>query len=52
MEEQRAKESKRAKEQKGKGAKVVEPDGQGEATRGQELYLHELAFVSSTMVVP
>ena len=33
-------------------AKEVEPDGHGEATRGHELYLHELASVSSTMVVP
>jgi hypothetical protein len=32
--------------------KEVEPDGHGEAIRGHELYLHELASVSSTMVVP
>jgi hypothetical protein len=30
----------------------VEPNGHGEATRGHELDLHELASVSSTMVIP
>ena len=33
-------------------AKEVEPNGHGEVTHGHELNLHELAFVSSTMVVP
>lgn len=33
-------------------AKKVELDGHGEATRIHELYLHELAYVGSTMVVP
>ena len=42
--------NKRAKENK--GVKEVELDGHGEATHGHELNLHELAFVSSTMVVP
>jgi hypothetical protein len=42
--------NKRTKENK--GAKEVEPDGHGEATRGHELYLHELASVNSMMVVP
>ena len=40
----RTKENERAKE--------VEPDGHGEAIRGHELHLHELASVGSTMVVP
>ena len=42
--------NKRAKENK--GAKEVEPDGHGEATRGHELHLNELAFISPTMIVP
>ena len=33
-------------------AKVVKPDGHGEATRGCELNLHELASISSMMIVP
>ena len=40
----RTKENKRAKE--------VEPHGHGEATRGHELYLHKLASINPTMVVP
>ena len=40
----RTKENKRAEE--------VEPNGHGEATRGHELYLNELASVNSMMVVP
>ena len=35
-----------------KRAKEVKPDGHGEATRGHELYLHELASISSMMIVP
>ena len=34
-----------------KGAKEVEPDGHGEATCGHELYLNELVFMNSMMVV-
>ena len=40
----RTKEKRRAKE--------VEPNDHSEATRGHELYPHELASASSTMVVP
>jgi hypothetical protein len=32
--------------------KEVEPDGHGEATRGHELNLHELASLSSTANAP
>ena len=35
-----------------KRAKEVKPDGHGEATRGHELYLNELTFVCSTIIVP
>ena len=35
-----------------KHAEEVKPDGHGEETRGHELYLHELASISSTMIVP
>ena len=35
-----------------KRAKEVKPNGHGEATRGHELHLNELAFVGSTKVVP
>ena len=35
-----------------KRAKEVKPDGRGEAIRGHELYLNELAFVCPTMIVP
>ena len=35
-----------------KRAKEVKPDGHGEATRGHELHLNELASISSTMVIP
>ena len=35
-----------------KRTKVVEPDDHGEATRGHELYLNELASKNSMMVVP
>ena len=40
----RTRENKRAKE--------VEPDGHYEASCGHELYLKELAFMNSMMVVP
>ena len=40
----RAKESKRAKE--------VEPNDHSEATHSHELYPHELASISSMMVIP
>ena len=43
---------KNKREKENKRSKEVEPNGHGEATRGHELYLHELASVSSTMVVP
>ena len=33
-------------------AKEVEPDDHSEATRGHELYPHELASVNSTKLVP
>ena len=42
--------NKRSK--KNKRAKVVEPDGHGETTRGHELYLNKLASINPTMVVP
>ena len=42
--------SKRTRENK--RSKEVEPDDQGEATHSHELYLHELASVSSMMVTP
>ena len=35
-----------------KRAKEVKPDGHGEATRGHELYLNELASISPMMVIP
>ena len=35
-----------------KRTKVVEPDDHGEATRGHELHLNELASVSPMMVIP
>ena len=35
-----------------KRTKVVEPDDHGEATRGHELHLNELASDGSTKVVP
>ena len=35
-----------------KRAKEVKPDGHGEATRGHELHLDELASVGSMKVVP
>ena len=41
---------KRAKESK--IAKEVEPNDHSEATHGHELYPHELASVSSMMVIP
>jgi hypothetical protein len=37
---------------KNKRAKEVKPNGHGEAARGHELYLHELASISSMMVIP
>ena len=33
-------------------AKEVMPDGHVEATRSHELYLNELAFICSTIIVP
>ena len=48
----RTKEQRRAKEQKCKGAKEVEPDDHSEATRGHELYPHGLASISSMMGRP
>ena len=35
-----------------KRAKEVKPDGHGEATSSHESYLHELASISYTMIVP
>jgi hypothetical protein len=46
----RTKEQRRSKENK--RAKGIEPDDHSEVTRGHELYPHELASISSTMVVP
>ena len=38
--------------QESKRAKVVEPNGHGEATRGHELHLHESASINPMTVVP
>jgi hypothetical protein len=47
---ERTKEQRRSKENK--KAKRVEPDDHSEVTRGHELHPHELASISSMMVVP
>jgi hypothetical protein len=44
--------NKRAKIKREQERKGVKPDGHGEATHGHELYLHELASISSMMVIP